>query len=54
MKKIKKLEQAKAQKANLNEWEINRTFYWAYQRTLNSVSSRFVFTMNRMSSEYLR
>ena len=43
MKKIKKLEQAKSQKANLNEWEINRTFYWAYQRTLKSVNETIDF-----------
>ena len=31
MKKIEKLEQAKKQKADLKEWGINRTFYWAYR-----------------------
>lgn len=31
MKKIEKLEQAKQQKADLKEWGINRTFYWAYK-----------------------
>ena len=31
MKKIERLEQAKQQNANLKEWGINRTFYWAYR-----------------------
>lgn len=31
MKRIEKLDQARKQNANLNEWGINRTFYWAYE-----------------------
>ncbi len=33
MKTIEKLEQAKQQNANLKEWGINSTFYWAYRRS---------------------
>lgn len=36
MKKIEKLEQAKQQKANFKECGINPTFYWAYQKTLDT------------------
>lgn len=36
MKTIEKLEQAKQQNANLKEWGINRTFYWAYRIALTT------------------
>ncbi|MCD7780099.1 MAG: hypothetical protein LUH05_05450 [Candidatus Gastranaerophilales bacterium] len=36
MKTIKKLEQAKKENANLKEWGINRTFYWAYRSALET------------------
>ena len=43
MKKIEKLEQAKQQNANLNEWGINRTFYWAYRSTLETNNNTINF-----------
>lgn len=36
MKTIEKLEQVKEQKANLKEWSINYTFYWAYRSALET------------------
>ena len=43
MKKIEKLEQAKQQKGNFKEWGINPTFYWAYQKTLDTKNETIDF-----------